>query len=497
MSNLYFLEPVFYFPLSVGFSLFTCIVQWIHFQKSLFGRQYQYILVIGTFITSLFHLSWNIWIAYSELFWHEQVNQQLSANSYLVQTKSPYFYSHSSYLLSIISATLFFQYIVVVKIWDYHHSTKKSQGSPTFFAIVHSLSMCELMIFLQAICIVWISNTFNHDDNLLLKFFLQFIFGMFIFCCTSFVVCQGITNRWICAATFLLLFLFEGYWFFGAKYIQADVNYIRWVIRHLFSETLHLIICCYWLGCIGLIAIVILNTQMQRNEKQLLIFGLPFPKIILRKFFHFMSIAMFIPGTILFSDFMYLCYGLAFGLFILLEFVRILFAHRFSLVQKFDSLLKRFTDERDARPLILTHVYLLFGCAIPLWLVHYSNIRFRFPTSADFYMTTLCGVVLLGMGDTMASIIGLQFGKTKWYEGTKKSIEGTLGAFLSVTLMQFIVVLVEIYLHEQVIETTWSKVSWGAHFYASLVGCILEALTLQIDNLTIPFIYVFIVLCSV
>ena len=34
----------------------------------------------------------------------------------------------------------------------------------------------------------------------------------------------------------------------------------------------------------------------------------------------------------------------------------------------FHSYLSPFTDKRDSGPLILTHVYLLTGCALPLWL---------------------------------------------------------------------------------------------------------------------------------
>jgi hypothetical protein len=34
----------------------------------------------------------------------------------------------------------------------------------------------------------------------------------------------------------------------------------------------------------------------------------------------------------------------------------------------FHSYLSPFVDQRDSGPLILTHVYLLVGCALPVWL---------------------------------------------------------------------------------------------------------------------------------
>ena len=30
--------------------------------------------------------------------------------------------------------------------------------------------------------------------------------------------------------------------------------------------------------------------------------------------------------------------------------------------------MERFRDEKDPGPLLLTHIYLLLGCAIPVWL---------------------------------------------------------------------------------------------------------------------------------
>lgn len=36
--------------------------------------------------------------------------------------------------------------------------------------------------------------------------------------------------------------------------------------------------------------------------------------------------------------------------------------------QVIQSALITFVDEKDAGPLILTHLYLLLGCAVPLWL---------------------------------------------------------------------------------------------------------------------------------
>lgn len=57
-----------------------------------------------------------------------------------------------------------------------------------------------------------------------------------------------------------------------------------------------------------------------------------------------------------------------------------------------------FTDERDTRgPLVVSHIFLLVGCALPVWMSLYGS---DFPTNA-LPIEGLSGVLCLGCGDAM------------------------------------------------------------------------------------------------
>ena len=80
------------------------------------------------------------------------------------------------------------------------------------------------------------------------------------------------------------------------------------------------------------------------------------------------------------------------------------------------------TDYRDSGKLVLTPVYLLFGLAVPIWLdlLRFGRLR----------LSSLAGLVSVGIGDSMASIVGKRYGRNYWFRDGK-SLEGTAGNFLS------------------------------------------------------------------
>jgi hypothetical protein len=57
-----------------------------------------------------------------------------------------------------------------------------------------------------------------------------------------------------------------------------------------------------------------------------------------------------------------------------------------------------FTDERDTRgPLIVSHIFLLVGCAVPVWMSLYGS---ELPSNA-LPIEGFSGVLCLGCGDAM------------------------------------------------------------------------------------------------
>jgi dolichol kinase len=93
--------------------------------------------------------------------------------------------------------------------------------------------------------------------------------------------------------------------------------------------------------------------------------------------------------------------SLATSLFLLAEIIRHYQIPPFGpSLQQFFSL---FTDERDIRgPLVVSHIFLLVGCALPVWLSLYGS---TLPSNA-LPIEGFSGVLCLGCGDAMVSIPG-------------------------------------------------------------------------------------------
>jgi dolichol kinase len=93
----------------------------------------------------------------------------------------------------------------------------------------------------------------------------------------------------------------------------------------------------------------------------------------------------------------------------------------------------------------------------------------------------ICGISILAVGDAIASIIGVNFGRHKW-PGSTKSLEGSAGAFIGTWICLLIV--------EQFREIGlgWRRLLRLA--LPALIGAFDEAVTSQIDNLTLPFVMI-------
>lgn len=243
---------------------------------------------------------------------------------------------------------------------------------------------------------------------------------------------------------------------YGAFFFTISRVYI-----YVTSDSTIILLCCGWICCIAVMVVFLMNSAViNREDNTFLIFGkITIPQIIVRKFFHIMAMAMFIPGTLLQPKFMYLSYGVAFAAFLWIESLRVELSE--SLARAFHASLKQFLDHRDSGALILTHMYLLIGCAIPTWL---NDMLKPSP------LLSLCGVLTLGLGDTMASAVGVRYGKTKW-PGSKKSIQGTVAFIVAIIVMGMMIC---------------KREEWTALIIGATLSGLFEAFTSQIDNLVLP-----------
>ncbi|KAG9005079.1 hypothetical protein FRB93_009948 [Tulasnella sp. JGI-2019a] len=181
-----------------------------------------------------------------------------------------------------------------------------------------------------------------------------------------------------------------------------------------------------------------------------------------RKFFHGLAVVMFIPGIALDPAFTHASFSVAFSLFIFVEYVRYFALYPFSATVH--VFMNEFINEKDSGTAILSHFYLLNGCAMPIWL--------EGPSRALGYT----GVLALGVGDAVASVVGKRIGRHHWTSNSPKTVEGTIGFIISTVAAACL------------LKTTGVAEAFSTPRYiiATILGGILEAFSLQNDNLTLP-----------
>ncbi|AEO63332.1 uncharacterized protein THITE_2038621 [Thermothielavioides terrestris NRRL 8126] len=157
-----------------------------------------------------------------------------------------------------------------------------------------------------------------------------------------------------------------------------------------------------------------------------------------RKVFHFTMVAMLLPAVYLDPCFAALALALALAVFLLLDLLRA--SQLPPLSRPIARFLAPYVDGRDLRgPVVVSHIFLLIGCAIPLWLSLASLPRRRAAPAggaaaagplAGWEVPTrevgmVSGVVCVGLGDAAASLVGRRWGVRKWLWGGGKSLEGS------------------------------------------------------------------------
>ncbi|KAJ7569812.1 hypothetical protein O6H91_01G095600 [Diphasiastrum complanatum] len=245
---------------------------------------------------------------------------------------------------------------------------------------------------------------------------------------------------------------------------------VRGLQQHLFLRILDLVLdqplqrltlCGYWVIVLGISLAHIY--EVAKNGKT--------HRIIVRKYYHLVSVIMFVPALIFEPDFLRLAFGVALATFLVIEMIRALKIPPLGAIVH--NFMKAFTDERDSDLLIVSHFSLLLGCAMPLWL----NISHNRRPLASF-----AGILSVGIGDTMASIVGLNFGSWRLTKYTKKTLEGTLAGILSVIVACSLII-------PFLPSGSFTVAQWSSLVFATLCSGLVEAYTTQLDNLFVPLIF--------
>ncbi|EGO24662.1 Fph type histidine kinase [Serpula lacrymans var. lacrymans S7.9] len=181
-----------------------------------------------------------------------------------------------------------------------------------------------------------------------------------------------------------------------------------------------------------------------------------------RKFFHALAVVMFLPGVAFDPAFTHLSFSAAFALFTFAEYVRYFAIYPFGAVVHL--FMNEFLDHKDSGTAILSHFYLLTGCAGSLWL------------EGPHQILQYTGILALGVGDALASIVGKRIGKHRWSPSTSKTLEGSAAFTLSIVACVWILRICGL-------TEDFSIVRYTA---VVALSSALEALSDQNDNLTLP-----------
>ena len=181
---------------------------------------------------------------------------------------------------------------------------------------------------------------------------------------------------------------------------------------------------CVLMVMIGIVVVLQLNTLVEVDTR--------------RKVFHGVMVGMLLPTIPIDPTFFALALMIVLAVFLMLDLFR---ASQLPPISRpLTSFLAPYIDGRDYRgPVVVSHIFLLIGCAIPLWLSLSDYERNEHEASQGWEisyrnLSMVSGVICVGMGDAAASLIGRRYGRTKWYWGGGKSIEGSVAFAVAVTI---------------------------------------------------------------
>lgn len=230
----------------------------------------------------------------------------------------------------------------------------------------------------------------------------------------------------------------------------------------------------YWTAClaVALPCMIFLKNLGLRN-------------IIVRKGFHALALLLFVPPmaaelgrdsgqpwlprTDAHDPLLPLALAGAFLGFLALEIIRLGDTPLpFGVERPIQRFMALFVDERDTQgELYVTHITLLLGLAVPIWL------------GSD--LEAFAGIIMTGVGDALASVVGSLCGQRTIAVGTKKTAEGAAACFVSMILSWWSI-------------TAWFGVrltgaQWAA--VAASTGCctLLESVTDSMDNIFVSSVY--------
>lgn len=194
-------------------------------------------------------------------------------------------------------------------------------------------------------------------------------------------------------------------------------------------------------------------------------------RVVGRKAYHLLAVALFFPALVATPLLLAAASAVALALFLAIEAVRAAgVPPGGTLTWAMGGLL----DDRDAGAVVTTHMTLLVGCVLPLWL------RLPPPPRAG---VAVVGLAAVGVGDAVAAVVGVRWGLHRWAAGTARSVEGSAAGWAAA--FGLCALWVGIHARGGGREGgQWATVADMSR-WAAVLGWVsaLEAVTGQIDNL--------------
>lgn len=213
------------------------------------------------------------------------------------------------------------------------------------------------------------------------------------------------------------------------------------------------------------------------------------PNIVVRKGYHALAVFLFLPALLYEPQLLGMAQAVAFCGLAVVEVVRL--GRIPVLSQRLDDFMAQFLDERDGGAFLVTHFTLLLGMAAPIWLSNAMDDWSMANTAGvQLWPAALAGIIMTGIADAAASIIGSTFGRYPIARGSRKTIEGTAAGAVAALVVWAMLLgsgLVTA-------PSTGGIRGWLALGGATLLSSLLEATTEQLDNIFVGLHY-FALLC--
>lgn len=247
-------------------------------------------------------------------------------------------------------------------------------------------------------------------------------------------------------------------------YFILKENAVVWLYNYIFQDEENVQILSIWLSILAVvIPIVFLNVDKLGPNTR-------------RKIWHFLTMIILLFNRDILTtkiEFTLICLLGAIVLFILTEMIRstqLSFAGRL-----LHQLLGKFQDTKDLHgPLNLSYIYLVLGVTLP--------IVYDYVINENATIVRYMGIIALGVGDSMASIIGRKWGNVKW-KGSNKSVQGSI-AFIVSSFAAFYAI--DAYMTSQPGYTPISN--WENILVTTIITGVLEGSSSLNDNFLLPIV---------